>query len=91
MMVLRKTCDDRNIGRCLAAPRDSFMAAPTHGKLQKGWEANLDTPGVVQLSYMKNLFVSRKWYELVPDQTHTVVTAGYDRLFVHCRKIRGLR
>jgi len=47
-------------------------------KLQKGWEANLDTSGVVQLSYMKNLFVSRKWQELVPDQNHTVVTAGYD-------------
>jgi hypothetical protein len=48
-------------------------------QLQKGWEANLDTPGVVQLSYMKNLFVSRKWHDLVPDQTHTVMTAGYDR------------
>jgi hypothetical protein len=47
--------------------------------LQKGWEANLDTSGVIQLSYMKNLFVSRKWHDLVPDQTHTVVTAGYDR------------
>jgi Protein of unknown function (DUF4038)/Putative collagen-binding domain of a collagenase len=47
--------------------------------LQKGWEANLDTPGVIQLSYMKNLFVSRKWHDLVPDQAHTVVTAGYDR------------
>jgi len=34
---------------------------------------------VIQLSYMKNLFVSRKWYEMVPDQTHTVVTDGYDR------------
>jgi hypothetical protein len=48
-------------------------------KLQKGWDANLDTSGVIQLSYVKNLFVSRKWYDLVPDQTHTVVTAGYDR------------
>ena len=34
---------------------------------------------MIQLSYMKNLFVSRKWHDLVPDQTHTVVTAGYDR------------
>jgi hypothetical protein len=47
-------------------------------QLQKGWEANLDTPGVIQLSHMKNLFASRRWYDLVPDQTHTVVTAGYD-------------
>jgi hypothetical protein len=42
-----------------------------------GWRSNLDTPGVIQLSYMKSLFTSRKWYELVPDQTHTVVTDGY--------------
>jgi hypothetical protein len=38
---------------------------------------NLDTPGVIQLSYMKNLFASTKWYDLIPDQTHTVVTSGY--------------
>ena len=48
-------------------------------KLQQGWEANLDTPGVIQLGYMRNLFVSRKWHDLVPDQTHAVVIAGYDR------------
>ncbi|QOZ28415.1 DUF4038 domain-containing protein [Bradyrhizobium sp. CCBAU 51753] len=47
-------------------------------KLERGWEANLDTQGVIQLRYMKNLFASRKWHDLVPDQTHTVVTAGYD-------------
>jgi hypothetical protein len=51
----------------------------THSwQLRRGWEANLDTPGVIQLSYMKNLFVSRPWYELAPDQNHTVVTAGYN-------------
>jgi hypothetical protein len=49
-------------------------------KLQKGWESGLDTPGVVQLSYMKNLFFNRRWYDLVPDQTHTVITAGYSGL-----------
>jgi hypothetical protein len=41
------------------------------------WRSKLDTPGVIQLSYMKNLFATRKWYDLVPDQTHTVVTDGY--------------
>ena len=46
-------------------------------QLQKGWKSNLDTPGVMQLSYMKNLFASEKWYDLIPDQTHTVVTSGY--------------
>jgi hypothetical protein len=48
--------------------------------LHKGWETRLDTPGVMELSYMKNLFLSKKWYDLIPDQDHTVVTAGYDRL-----------
>ena len=42
-----------------------------------GWKSNLDTPGVVQLSYMKKLFAPRKWYDLVPDQTHTAVTDGF--------------
>jgi hypothetical protein len=49
-------------------------------KFQKGWEFSLDTPGVVQLNYMKNLFFNKKWYDLVPDQTHTVITAGYGDL-----------
>jgi hypothetical protein len=26
---------------------------------------------------MKNLFASKKWYDLIPDQNHTVVTSGY--------------
>ncbi|MGV7219267.1 apiosidase-like domain-containing protein [Bradyrhizobium sp. UFLA05-112] len=47
-------------------------------QLRKGWEAKLDTSGVIQLSHMEKLFASRRWYDLVPDQTHAVVTAGYD-------------
>jgi hypothetical protein len=39
--------------------------------------SHLDSPGVVQLEYMENLFKTRKWYDLVPDQRHTFVTAGY--------------
>ena len=46
-------------------------------QLQKGWKSYLDTPGVIQLGYMKNLFASKKWYDLIPDQAHTVVTSGY--------------
>jgi hypothetical protein len=56
----------------------------------KEWESNLDTPGVRQLSYMKNLFASVKWYDLIADQTHTVVTAGYGRFFVSCWNGPGL-
>jgi len=45
--------------------------------LRAGWKDNLDTIGATQLSYCKALFQSRPWYTLVPDQTHTLVTAGY--------------
>jgi hypothetical protein len=46
-------------------------------RLNKGWESNLETPGVLQLKYMKDLFANRKWYDLVPDQNHTVMISGY--------------
>lgn len=49
-------------------------------RLGKGWEDKIDTPGAIQLRLMKNLFAGRKWYDLVPDQDHTVVLDGYDQL-----------
>jgi hypothetical protein len=42
-----------------------------------GWQTHLDSPGVTQLGYMAGLFNSVKWYNLVPDQSHAFVTAGY--------------
>lgn len=42
-----------------------------------GWQSNLDTPGSTQLGIMKNFFAGYDWYDLVPDQAHTFVTAGY--------------
>src|SRR5262245_33567426 len=42
-----------------------------------GWQSNLDTPGSTQMRYVKFLFESRPWYNLIPDKAHTVVTAGY--------------
>ncbi len=41
-----------------------------------GWEKNLDTPGAAQFTHWKTFFASMPWYDLVPDQTHGVVTAG---------------
>ena len=38
-------------------------------RLDSAWEANLDTPGVMQLKYMRDLFVSRKWYALISTRT----------------------
>jgi hypothetical protein len=42
-----------------------------------GWQRNLDTPGALQLGYLASLFAPLQWYNLVPDQGHTFVTAGY--------------
>jgi hypothetical protein len=41
-----------------------------------GWKKHLDTPGSTQMGYVKRLFEPRRWYELVPDQSHSVVVAG---------------
>lgn len=42
-----------------------------------GWKTNLDTPGAIQIAHVKTLFEPRKWFDLVPDQVHKVVTAGW--------------
>jgi Protein of unknown function (DUF4038)/Putative collagen-binding domain of a collagenase len=42
-----------------------------------GWQQNLDTPGAHQIAYLRSFFTSRAWQDLVPDQGHAVVTAGY--------------
>ena len=42
-----------------------------------GWQENLDTPGSAQMTLVKFLFAPRPWQNLVPDQTHVVVTSGY--------------
>ena len=58
-------------------------------QLENGWETNLDSPGVIQLRLMKDLFAERKWYDLFPDQTHTVVTAGYGEIASYVGKVAG--
>ena len=42
-----------------------------------GWQQNPNTPGEVQFGYMKKFFNSLSWFNLVSDQNHMVVTAGY--------------
>jgi hypothetical protein len=46
-------------------------------RFQTGWQSNLDTTGARQLGYVTSLFGARAWYNLVPDEAHTIVTAGY--------------
>ena len=42
-----------------------------------GWQNHLDTPGVAQLQIWKKFFTSLPWQNLVPDQAHAVLTAGF--------------
>src|SRR5262249_39656122 len=44
------------------------------------WKNHLNTPGAQQITFMRNLLAARAWYNLVPDQTHAVLTAGYGSL-----------
>jgi hypothetical protein len=42
-----------------------------------GWQGYIDTPGVTELEIWKNFFSSLPWQDLVPDQHHETLTAGY--------------
>jgi chitodextrinase len=46
-------------------------------RLVPGWQNNLSTTGANQLVFVKALFESRPWYNLIPDQYHAMVTSGY--------------
>jgi hypothetical protein len=41
------------------------------------WKRALDSTGAVQMAWVKVLFEPRAWYNLVPDQHHKLVVAGY--------------
>lgn len=48
-------------------------------RLQGDWQNNLDTIGIQQLEYVKQLFAPRPWFDLVPDRDHLVLTDGYGK------------
>jgi len=41
------------------------------------WKGALDSTGAVQMAWIKALFEPRAWFDLVPDQQHKLVVAGY--------------
>ncbi|MGP8185210.1 MAG: DUF4038 domain-containing protein [Terracidiphilus sp.] len=45
--------------------------------LPAGWGSHIDTLGVSQLTIWKDFFSSLPWQNLIPDQQHAVVTAGF--------------
>jgi uncharacterized protein DUF4038/collagenase-like protein with putative collagen-binding domain len=42
-----------------------------------GWQSMMSTTSVTEVGYYKTLLSSLSWWNLVPDQAHTFVTAGY--------------
>ncbi len=42
-----------------------------------GWQSQLSSPGALEIQYINQLFSNISWWDLVPDTTHEVVTAGY--------------
>jgi hypothetical protein len=41
-----------------------------------GWKYYIDTPGAAQVTIWKDFFTGLPWQNLVPDQDHSVLTAG---------------
>jgi hypothetical protein len=46
-------------------------------KFKDGWEANLHTQATREFKLMTDLFRTSRWYDLVPDQDHSLLTDGY--------------
>ena len=47
------------------------------------WKSHVDTSGAEQMAHLKKFFESRRWYDLVPDQAHETLTAGYGTMLAH--------
>lgn len=48
-------------------------------RLDGDWKNNLDTIGIRQFSYVKQLLEAHRWWELVPDRKHLVLTKGFGK------------
>jgi hypothetical protein len=40
------------------------------------WQAELTSPGSLNMQYFAKLFTARRWHLLVPDESNTALTAG---------------
>lgn len=61
----------------LSGGTGQFYGSRYTWSLTPGWNSYLDTLGVKQMEIWKDFFVSLPWQDLVPDQQHTTLTAGY--------------
>jgi hypothetical protein len=61
----------------LSGGKGQFYGNMYTWSFKPGWQNNIDTPGVAQLTIWKNFFSALPWQDLVPDQDHSVLTAGF--------------
>ena len=66
----------KSTGPCCQEVRGSLTAHDTWS-FKTGWQNNIDTPGVKQVTIWKDFFTSLPGQDPVPDQDHSVVTAGF--------------
>ena len=46
-------------------------------RFDPAWRSHLNSQGTIELGYFKSFITALHWYDLVPDQTHSLITAGY--------------
>jgi hypothetical protein len=61
----------------LAGGAGQFYGNSYTWSFRAGWQSHLDTPGAAQLKLWKAFFTALPWQDLVPDQDHSILTAGY--------------
>jgi hypothetical protein len=60
----------------LSGGKGQFYGSAFTWGFKSGWQTNLDTVGVTQLTIWKKFFSSLPWQDLVPDQEQSIVTDG---------------
>ena len=61
----------------LAGGLAGYMGGTQYYDFHTGWQSGIDDIAATELGYFALFTQSYAWYNLVPDQTHTVVIAGY--------------
>ncbi|MGC2402463.1 MAG: DUF4038 domain-containing protein [Acidobacteriaceae bacterium] len=61
----------------LSGGKGQFYGNMYTWSFKNGWQNNIDTPGVTQIGLWKDFFLSIPWQDLVPDQDHSILTAGF--------------
>ena len=66
----------KRTGRSSAAPSGQVFGNRPIWLFDPGWQAALDSTGSSDMMRWGRLFRSQRWFDLVPDQKHQVVTGG---------------